>query len=325
MTTDILEQRLRRLSVSTPDPGRVSARVLESGAAGWRPAPRRLAAALVAFLALVALVTYFVPALGTVVADIPVAGDLLRDAGIFGVRDRITSVGSSATSSGYRLELVGAYADSSRTVLLVRAPALVSADFSSVTLTDQFGRTYSGQSAAGDLRSGETEMQFEPLAWPVGFTGARITLHVRTVDVFPADLSAPLHVAGAWDLPATLGVDEGSNLAPPAPGALGKARFRFTSVVYTPATLEIQVDEWGMSIDELNRIIPDGGKGTPAFILEVVGPDGSLTSGYGSWSDDSLGVVHISLRVFRAAGPGTYVVTIGYAGLGSFDRTLIVP
>src|SRR4029077_3496518 len=107
MTIDTLEQRLRELTFETPDPGRISARVLSQSRkprhVRW---PRGLAIG-VATVLVAAGILYFVPAAGAAWADAPIAGPLLRDAGLVGASNRVTSVGANATSSGYRLELVG--------------------------------------------------------------------------------------------------------------------------------------------------------------------------------------------------------------------------
>lgn len=322
MTTDMLEVRLENLAVESPDPGRVSARVLARAPRPRRRRWPRVALSTIAAIALVALVAYFVPAADTVVAKVPFAGDLLRDAGLVGAQDRITSVGSSATSSGYTLTLVGAYADSSRTVLLVRSnpPSL---PYFGAVLTDQFGRSYQYQGGTADMRNGDETMQFEPLAWPDAYTGARITLHVPALQPVYATGPGP-SVPGSWTLPATLGVDVATALPAPEPANLGQAHFRFTSVTYTPATVEVDMEVTGVSSDYLGRIVPDGGKGAPALTIDLTDPNGQVINGSAGSSGD-LSATQVRFFGFRLGGGGDYVLRVTLAGDGSFERVLKIP
>ena len=182
MTTDALEQRLSDLALEAPDAGRVTARVLSLAVTPRRRHLARVVTLAVATLALMLAVLYFVPVADAVLADTPIAGDLLRDAGLAGAGDRVTAVGAVATSSGYRLELVGAYADSTRTVLLIHAEPGIGLSGTGPELTDQFGRTYQMHGATGNFLTGNVALQFEALGWPDGITGARITLHITTVE-----------------------------------------------------------------------------------------------------------------------------------------------
>jgi hypothetical protein len=326
MTTELLEKRLQNLSVETPDAGRVAARVLSRASRRRaRRLPRALAAG-VATVALLVLIAYFVPAADTAVASVPFAGDLLRDAGLVGAADRITSVGSEATSSGYRLQLVGAYADSTRTVLLLHAdPAIDIGGPLAMQLTDQFGRSYFLQGGTANLRTGDSVLQFDSLAWPDGITGARITLHISSVNT--ADETGPGQpVAGSWTLPATLGVDRATALPSPADANLGPAHFHFRSLSYTPATISIDMDVTGVSSEELGRIIPDGRKGTPALTINLFDPSGELINGSGgSGGNDIFGAVHIQFLGFRLGHAGKYVLRVSYAGEGQFERVLMIP
>ena len=181
MSNDLLEQRLQNLVVETPDAGRITARVLSSGRQRRARRVPRVASLGGATVALLLLIAYFVPAADAVLADTPIAGNLLQEAGLTGAAGRITSVGAVADSSGYRLKLVGAYADSTRTVLLLQAqPAILPLEEFSV-LTDQFGRTYQMHGGYSNSLTGDVIVEFDPLAWPDSITGARITLHVTSI------------------------------------------------------------------------------------------------------------------------------------------------
>ncbi len=324
MTTDLLEERLQNLAIDSPDAGRVAARVLARGA---RPRPRRPPRAIAVGLATVALLTlvaYLAPAADTAFADVPFAGDLLRDAGLVAVSGRVTSVGAEATSSGYRLKLVGAYADSTRTVMLLKTNPVVMPV--NAELTDQFGRSYSYQGGSSDLRNGDTSMQFEALAWPDGITGARLTLHVTGVQIVDTTVGPVQTIAGSWTLPATLGVDQGTPLRLPADADLGPAHFHFTAVSYTPATIAVEMTVTGVSPDELSRTVPDGGKGAPALNILLLDPNGQIIDGSGGTTNDAFGATHIQELGFRTeGGGGSYVLRVSYYGEGQFERVLVVP
>ncbi len=333
MTPDILEQRLAGLTMNVPDSGRITARVLSTAAMPRRRHFARVAALAVATLALMLAVLYFAPRVDAVLADTPVAGNLLRDAGLTGAGDRVTAVGAVATSSGYRLELVGAYADSTRTVLILHAEPGIWIGGPGPELKDQFGRSYRLGSGMADARTGEVVMTFEALAWPDAITGARITLHWAAIQpvvcVTPAgDISGfPVcspgpSVAGSWTLPAIIGVDEGTVLALPAPARLGSANFRFTSVVSTPATITVDIEVTGMTAADLNKRAPDGGKGTALFTVDLVAPDGSDMGRGGSEGSGDL--IHF-WWARDASSAGDYRLHIAYQGLGEFDRVLHIP
>ena len=335
MSIDLLEERLQKLAVETPDAGRVTAHVLSRVAAPRRRRWPRIIALGVANVALLLLVAYFVPTADAVLADTPIAGDLLRDAGLVGAANRVTSVGMVATSSGFRVELVGAYADSTRTVLLLRtSPIAWLPPVSQSELTDQFGRSYHLQSAIGNGLTGSLVMTFEPPAWPDASTGARLTLHLTSLEpvtCVPPPSGDPAGVvcnngqpvAGTWTLKATVGVEEGTDLALPAPARLGLATYRFTAAHSTSATIAVEIDVTGVTAADLDRRIPDGGKGTAVFNIELLGPTGDVVTDSYGLSDTPTGV-HVSLVGFRFA-PGDYRVRVSYLGSGEFERVLHVP
>jgi hypothetical protein len=328
MNTDLLENRLENLAVQSPDADRVTARALSRAPQPPSHRMRRYVAVGVATVLLIGLIGYFVPAADTAVASTP-AGDLLRDAGLAGARDRITWVGAADTPSGIRLQLVGAYADSTRTVLLLHSDPPVFVRFSPQELTDQFGRHYSLHGARGDMRTGNVSAEFDALGWPDAITGARITLHLSQVSALvrpyeeglPTDLK---DVQGSWTLRATLGVDETIPLALPAPATLGPAHFKFTSTSYSAATVAVEMDITGVTFEDLVRRIPDGLKGTQVFSADLLDPSGQVIVGGGS-STSSGGAVHMRLLGYRLGGGGDYVIRIKYVGAGEFERVLKIP
>ena len=334
MTLDLLEQRLADLDVATPDAGRITARVLSNSRLPLRRPFARAAALVVATIVIAVGVLYFVPAADAALADAPIAGGLLRDAGLAGARDRVTAVGVVSTSSGYRLELVAAYADSTRTVLLLHAEPAIWLTPLDPELKDQFGRTYRMQSALGNALTGNLVLEFEPMAWPDSITGARLTLHmtsVAPVTCVAASSGNPndsictnqAPVRGSWTLPATVGVDEGTAVALPASARLGPATYRFTSVRSTAATIAIDIEITGLTSADLDRRIPDGGKGAAVFDIELLAPSGEMVNDTYWSSDDAQGVeLHV---LGHRLTPGDYHVHVSYIGFGEFDRVVHIP
>jgi hypothetical protein len=316
MTAYTLDERLRGMVLETPDPSRVTAHVLHrlSRRPRW---PFRFALAPLAVVVLCVAVAYFVPSAGTVIARVPGAG------GVLGVNGHITSVGSSATSSGYTLTLVGAYADSTRTVLQLHSSPAIAFIGPDARITDQFGRSYTSTNSSSNLLAGDLTAQFQPLAWPDGLTGARITLEVDELAT-TVDPRAGA-VKGTWKMYATLGVDEGTSMVPPAGGTLGSAHFTFTSVTYTPATIAIELDMTGVTSGDLGREVSNGAaKPSPAFQIDVLDTNGMVVTNNTEVDDGLFGVSHVHLIASRNdGGHAVYTVRVTYMGQ-SFDRTLTV-
>jgi len=330
VSLDPLEQRLTHIELETPDPGRVSARVLTLRPKARRVSVFRVPAVGLGTIALALAVLYFVPAAAAALAGVPGGGDLLREAGLAGAAGKVTTVGAVAESSGYRITLVGAYADSERTVLLLRTSPSATPDFATMRLTDQFGRSYPMQSGSSDGRTGDLILQFDPLGWPDGTTGARVTLRLNSVHRFAYDSAARdwrngPPVAGTWTLQASIGIDEAVTLATPSAGQLGGVTCTFGAARASAATIVIDVYMHGVTPDQLEQRIPDGGKGLPVFQLLLIDPTGDVvTQSYGlsPASQTSDGTV-IHLVGFRSV-PGNYTVRVVYQGV-ELDRVLRVP
>jgi len=336
MSIDLLEKRLENLSVETPDAGRVTAHVLAHAAErSHRRRWPRIAALGATSIAFLLLVVYFVPVADMALADTPIAGDLLRDAGLVGAANRVTSLGAVATSSGYRVDLFGAYADSSRTVLLLHASPMIFWAGLGPELKDQFGRSYHMQSAESNALTGTLILTYEPLAWPDSATGARISLAFTSVEpltcVFspsgdPAQDSCKMGqpVAGSWMLRAAVAVDQATTLPLPSPAQLGPGTYRFTSARSSAATIEVDLTVTGVTEADLERRIPDGFKGTAVFDIALLGPAGDVVTTFYQSAEDAQGAVNVRIVGFRLA-PGAYRVRVSYLGSGEFERVLHVP
>ncbi len=316
MSIEPLEVRLRELALTAaPDAGRVTARVLSTHRRRARLRWPRVTLSAVAAMILFAVVAYFAPASSTVVARVPLAGATV------GASERVTMVGASGVSAGHTVTLVGAYADSTRTELRLHVSPAAMIGFG-INLSDQFGRTYGATSSFGNLLTGDVTAEFEPLGWPDAMTGARIDVHVSQLD---AGVDFRQVVKGTWTLHATLGVDEGTTLANPAPISLGSARLSFTSVVATPGSLEVDLDIIGVSLQDLEARAPDTAtiKGSRVFILDLRDSQGNSVLATDNETQDWFSPIHVRLQSYISA-PGTYLLVAGYDGQVA-TRTITVP
>jgi len=321
---DHLAERLRELPLDEPRPERITSRVLGAAA---RPAPSRLlrrlaiaAAILVAALPVTWGVLYLSPATAAALADTSGPGgfssEILDNVGL-GTGSSITALSSSATSSGYRVQLVGVYADSIRTVILVKVqPGAIVSGFP--RLTDQFGITYEMRSAEGNLETGDEAMIFEATSGLVSVTGLRFTLEVQELVTM-----SPQPVHGAWTVKGVVLPNAVKHLAAPASGPLGQGSVTFIDARYGGRVVSIRADVRGISLDGEVPAVSPATKPTPRFDMKLVRADGSLlrplVSGWGS----SGGVTKLEATWVNVE-PGTYDLVLTLAGEGRLQSTLVV-
>ncbi|MGH2492793.1 MAG: hypothetical protein ACRDF9_14955 [Candidatus Limnocylindria bacterium] len=331
---DPLAQRLRRLKITTPDASLVGAAALSAHRPLTGPSRRTLmiALTLVPLITLLttAIVAYFAPAFSQALADSPiagrVAGPVLRQFGLASIEDRVSSFGDRWTSNGYTIELVGGYADSSRTVLFLRvtpAARVVMMSPDHAQLYDQFGLQYQQSSGFADSETGDAAITFAPIESPARSVGARLTLTLTQLEDRTA--SQPVPIAGRWALHGTLLPDEGRDLTLPEQGALGSATFMFTKARALPAALLVEAQITGATVTELVERIPDGLKGRPVFTVRLFDPAGHerpfLSGGGGSGGNAS------SFRqqwLWEITGPGRYELVLAWEGRGTLTRTLVM-
>jgi hypothetical protein len=329
---DRLAQRLRQIEITTPDASRVAAGALSAhrppSKSGRRTLLLGLAMAPLLTLIVTTFVAYYAPAFSQVLADAPiagrVAGPILRQFGLASIEDRVSSFGDRASSSGYTIELVGGYADSSRTVLFVRVTPAARVLTVGPQLRDQFGRQYHHSSGFADSETGDAAITFEPIGSPANRLGARLTLTLTQLEDRTGAQTVP--VVGRWDLHGTLLPDEGQDLALPERGSLGAAGFVFAKARALPAALLVEAEVTGTTLSELMERIPDGLKGRPVFTVQLMDPAGHesrFLSGGGGSSGDAR-----SLRqqwLWEITAPGRYELVLTWEGRGSLTRTLVVP
>jgi hypothetical protein len=320
--TDQLAQRLRELPLDEPRPERITSRVLGAAA---RPAPSRVlprlaiaAAILVAAVPVAWGVLYFSPATAAALADASGPGFSHEILDNFGLgTENITAQNSSATSSGYEVQLVGAYADSIRTVVLLKSdPPVYASGF--MQLTDQFGTTYYLHNGEGNLLTGDQVLSFEPASWLAMNTGMRFTLTFNELELLDGS-----SVRGSWTVKGVVLLKTGTLLHAPPPGPLGRGMVRFTEVRYVGRVISIQAEVRGVSLDGEVPPMKQGAKPSPRFQVELAPIDGSLgkpaSFGWGSSGD----VTKLQL-LFVNVDPGTYYVILTLAGEGRLQSTLVV-
>jgi len=314
--TDQLAQRLRELPLDEPRPERITSRVLGAAA---RPAPSRLltrlaiaAAILVAALPVSWGVLYFSPATAAALADASGPGFSHEILDNFGLgTENITAQNSSATSSGYKVQLVGAYADTIRTVVLLKSdPPVFASGFAQ--LTDQFGTTYHLQNGEGNLLTGDQVLSFEPASWLASTTGMRFTLTLNQVVLLGGQ-----DVPGSWTVKGVVLLKTGKLLKTPPSGAIGSGAVRFTEVRYIERAVFIEAEVSGVSIEGEVPPVAPGTKPSPRFDVVLVGADG-IARHPQSWSGPHLQLLFVNVD------PGTYYVILTLAGEGQLQSTLVV-
>jgi hypothetical protein len=215
------------------------------------------------------------------------------------------------------VQLVGVYADSIRTVILLKVqPGAMVSGFP--RLTDQFGTTYEMRSAEGNLETGDEAMIFEPPPGFVSVTGLRLTLEMHELLTM-----SPHSVNGTWTVKGVVLLNAVKHLAAPASGPLGQGSVTFIDARYGGRVVAIRADVRGISLDGEVPAVSPASKPTPRFDIKLVRADGSLlrplVSGWGS----SGGVTKLEATWVNVE-PGTYDLVLTLAGEGRLQSTLVV-
>ena len=277
-TLEEVEQRLRGLPESLvvdPEDARAITRIAElripikQAAKTQRAVPLLrlgavgMAVAVVILLNVVA--AYYAPTYSRAVADAPgIGGPSSKVLAAFGLSAAdVTSINDTASSAGHTLHLAAGYADGLRTVLYVSIDGrgldgnpkefgMNAGDYGlgEFTLTDQFGRSYAPNGVGGP-----TMIQFTPLAWPASRVGARLTLHVTSIQAMW--LRGAGEVQGDWTLHATLVAEPAHTLVLPSPVHTPQANYTFTSIRSSATTLIIRWTVDGPAVDRINVLWKD--------------------------------------------------------------------
>lgn len=285
-TAQEMDERLRSLGgslIEGPDDSRALARILElrisvpsRRAAHARASRRRvvrfgavaMAVAFVLFANVVA--AYYAPTYSRALADAQgIGGPSGKILAAFGLSPSdVTSINDTAASSGHTLRLAAGYADGLRTVLFItidgkgldgdpKGFGMNPGDYGvgNYTLTDQFGHTYIPSGVGGP-----TMIPFTPLSWPASSVGARLSLHVTSIDALWQRGTG--EVQGDWNLHATLVAEPAHTLALPAPIRTPQANYTFTLIRSSTTTLSIRWTIAGPAVDRVNELWAAAGSRT---------------------------------------------------------------
>jgi hypothetical protein len=318
---DQLAERLQELPLDVSRADVITARVLTARRRAPRP-PAFLAVAAAFLVLLLASwgVLYFSPATAAALADASgpggFSGEILNHFGLG--TENITAESSTATSSGYKVKLIGAYADPLRTVVLLRITpgAFVSGDF---VLTDQFGWTYQNLNAEGNLETGDQALTFEAATWLASSTGMRFTLTLNGVELLGGS-----HVSGSWTVKGVVLLNGGTTLQTPASGSLGPGTVTFSEARYAGRALSIKAEVRGVSVDGMVPAVGPGTKPQPALSVALAPADGGPLRPASTLSGSSNGDVSELEMLFLNVDPGKYFVVISVEGAGTLRSPIVV-
>jgi hypothetical protein len=284
----------------------------------------RAAALVVAILFVNLVAAYFAPRYGQALADAPIMGGIaspvLRYSGLDA--SQITKLNVSATSSGHTIKLVGAYADTERTVLLMEVDGKPlelpskqrSCCYAEGTLVDQFALEYQ-RVFSPDPQA----MTFKPLVGPASKLGARLKLHITQLNGLRREIQV---ISGDWTLNVTLIQQAGKVLAAPDPVTANGITYTITSVRLSGTQVKIAFSLIGPPIDEYRKLVYETKTPRPmgpnSFAMRFASPrlgdrQGNLAS-VGDWGYTlpKQGPLNGSIDAV-VPGPGRYTLTFGSA------------
>ena len=339
-TDEAIESRLRSLPASLTfgaDDARAMGRILDlkfpvqagSRRIVLRRRPWVRAGSAVAALATLVLINllacYFAPIYGRALADAPgIGAPSSKILAAFGLTaGDVVLFNDSSTSSGHTLRMVAGFADGLRSVLFVSVDGKGVNDdpkgygmnpgeyaLSEYTVTDQFGHTYEG-----NLLSTANLISLQPLVWPASKVGARLTLHVTSLEALW--LRKYNSLPGDWTLHATLVAEPAHTLPLPAAVHSPQASYTFTSIVSSTSTLSIRWKVAGPAVDEMNRLWAAGGDRT----------NPSVRPAPPSAQQMALEAAYFFSRLFDAAGHPVQVILWGitFTSPATGELTAFIP
>jgi hypothetical protein len=331
MTIDVeeLEQHLRELPISTPDPASVTAYVLAAQPRVETAPVRRpfnswilrpVAAGLAGLLFMWA-VLYFSPAAGAALAGAPGVGPfssmVLNEVGL-GAGSTVTAEDAAAAHSGVTVRLVGATASPLRTVLLVKVSPAYST-LAGMTLSDQFGFSYYPQGGYGDLRTGDWALVFAPPSCAAAALGMRFTL---TLDGVYTSTGQIYPLAGSWKLAGTVLSNAGQTVAAPQSTSLSGGTISFASGTEADGVLEMTAHVRGLPIPQIPST-KQTGPSDPVLAVDVTDSSGAQLNAWGDARSEDGGWA-IDIVAYGLADHGSYTITITIPGSGVIASAITI-
>jgi hypothetical protein len=321
--TDLLERTLEAMDFELPAGlvdralGRAAADPVRSRSALrlWKR-PRNIlfgiAAASVVLIAANALTAYFAPRYGQALANAPIVGAVAGPVLHFSGLDVsvVIPLNESVTSSGHTVKLIGAYADTERTVLFLQVDGQAhgvpnkqqSCCYAEATLTDQFGHSYQPNYSVDALAP-----TFSPLVSPASNLGARLTLHISSLMPTGPGFS---ETSGDWELHLTLIQQAGTVLPLPAPVTANGVTYTFTSLHLSQLQLKVNYTLSGPLVDQQRNAAPEA-PDPNSFFFHYTFP--TLVNAAGEevqLSDWGMTLPRGELTAILP-GPGSYRLTLG--------------
>ncbi len=347
---DRVLSQLRELPARSRMPRRRNGKRSARRALGWT------SAGVVALVLGNLFAARLVPSYAVQLADAPVVGSisapLLQLAGLTPIQ--LTPASSSATVDGQTITVVGGFADTSRTVVVIQVdgrnspPSKTAAQYYvQATLTDQYGHSYSGCCGGEDNQ----ELVFQPLVGRAMHGPVRLNVHVTLLVMnsasSPGHPSTQSRFAGNWVLGLT--VTQHSAVTPnlPAPITVDGITYEVTSITISGTDVSVGWRASGGSpIAQLWSLTR--GPGSPAaaalklqfeYLYPAIEPAGGTLAGtnLGPASPASLppaslldtwGLTEISSELIigqleqDVPAPGSYLIAIGRPTVVSFPITV---
>jgi hypothetical protein len=202
---------------------------------------------------------YFLPSYAIALGKIPGASTLLGWSGL-GASD-VSVLYATTKHDGVGLTVTAGFAGDSATVLAIEVagPGASPGSFASVSLTDQFGHSYSPSAesdAVTNLPDGATPdlLTFAALTGPAATVGARLTLQASDwSSICACDDSGAQQISGTWLVTFVLVRHPAHEIAW-APVTLDGVAYTFPSVTVTGGRLlQVQVNGAGQAVDAMPR------------------------------------------------------------------------
>lgn len=294
------------------------------------------------------------PSYATALAKAPLvggfAGPLLRAAGL--TTAQLTPASSKATSHGHTLAVVGGFADTTRTVVVIQvdgkntplgktvagydaASGKYHGHLTDPTLRDQYGHSYDSAGGVGQ------DLFFGPLVGRAAHGPVRLTLLVPTINfnaahraVTPAKGES---VNGDWIVSLTLTQHPAVTIPSPAPVKVGDITYTIKSIQVSGTFVSVYWRAYGgteiASLYQQTRVPggPNSSPGSPFMTLSkrlfwasIENKNGGLARTYGlssGYGFDSPTLIIGKLQE-PLIKPGTYLIAIGVPTLVSFPITV---